>query len=430
MTDDEVARWQGAVAAYVSEAESAADELRLFLAEVRRRGRLGRLLVTRRWLAVRLGRAEELYAVRMAAAEHAYRPVLREVESYVVAMREERRAAGVRERDREEAKRLARVASLERWKKWWASVAQAADLRVWSWEYEGYTLYLVRHDVFRHGRAPLTARELAGILVVLARRGCTRVEWEEGVRRLVEDVVGPGMFSVWWRNVLSATVNTRAREAAEREIVSTAEHVGAALVKAGRPGLETFTVNYQDSVSGWHLALNWPQHLAQPRVDLPALPWASKYDRWRFGNYDGTVSRFDMLTLTVGWSPPNTVDFTQVQTVPVYYSHTRKRWDSQDAAWFAQMLLWDKVSHPGPGGFASGKDFTFSLAEHADAREFVPYVVALADMVTSALLDVACRHGAALPAAARSGSVESPGQGGKPDDLGGVDGRPGEPEVT
>lgn len=394
-TADEVGRWRDAVAAYVREVESAADGLQDVRAEVGRRRRrpAGRLAVIRRRLAERLERAEESYTARTAAAERAYRPVRQEVEALVAVAKEEERAARERKWAREEAERLARVAARDRWKARWADVARAADLRVWSWEYAGQTLLVLRHDALLHRQPALTAREVAKILVVLAGRGCTRVEWGEDARRPAEEVVGPGGFSAWWRDVLSATVNTRTLRAAEQEIVSTTERVGAALHTAGSPGIRTFTVNGHDSVRGWRLALDWPRHVAPPSVELPVLPWAPAGDRWRYGNYDGSPRGYGTLTLTPGWSPPGSVGFAEVWTETIYYSHKRKKWASHTPAWFAWALLRDEISHPGPG---HGDDFTFRLAEHADAREFVPFVVALAGMVTTALLDTARHHGAAL----------------------------------
>ncbi|MGW6912845.1 hypothetical protein ACWGB8_03320 [Kitasatospora sp. NPDC054939] len=280
----------------------------------------------------------------------------------------------------------------DRWKARWADVSRAADLRAWTWEYAGHTLLVLRHDARLHGQPALTAREVAKILVVLAGRGCTRVEWGEDARRPAEEVVGAGEFSAWWRDVLSATVNTRTLQAAEQEIVSTTERVGAALHAAGSPGIRTFTVNYHDSVSGWRLVLDWPRHVAPPSVELPVLPWAPAGDQWWYGNYDGHARAYETLTLTPGWSPPGSVGFAEVWTETVYYSHQRKKWASHTPAWFARSLLRDEISHPGPG---HGDDFTFRLAEHTDAREFVPFVVALAGMVTTALLDVARDHGAA-----------------------------------
>ncbi|MFF5705201.1 hypothetical protein ACFY7H_22265 [Streptomyces sp. NPDC012794] len=316
-----------------------------------------------------------------------------EVEVLVAVAKEEERAAREQEWAREEGERLARVAARDRWEARWANVARAADLRVWTWEYAGHTLLVLRHDARLHRQPALTARELAKIVVVLAGRGCTGAEWAQDARRPAEEVVGPAEFSAWWRDVLSATVNARTLQAAEQEIVFTTEQVGTALHTAGSPGIRTFTVNGYNSVSGWRLTLDWPRHVTPPSVELPVLPWAPAGDRWWNRNYDGRPHDYKTLTLTLGSSPPGSVGFAEEWTETIYYTHKRRKWVSHTPAWFARTLLTDEIRHPGPGGHDT--DYTFRLAEHADAREFVPFVAALADMVTTALLEVARQHGAA-----------------------------------
>ncbi|MFD9594019.1 hypothetical protein ACFWA9_14840 [Kitasatospora sp. NPDC059973] len=393
VTDDEVRRWQDALAAYVRAVDSASARLREVWAKVSRRGALRRVPGARRRGAVRLGRAEEVYTADLAAATRAYRPVRQEVEARVAVAREEERAVRARERDRAEAARLAHIAALRQWKQRWTDLARAADLRTWTWRYEGQALLVLPQDAGRPGQPALTAREVAKLLVVLAGRGCTRVEWEREARRSVEEIVGPGQFPAWWRDVLSATVNTRPREAAEQEITSTAERLGAALDTAGRPGMRVFTVGSQQSVSGWHLALDRPPRLARPGVELPVVPSEPANRGWILWNYDGRVLPYDTLTLTLDRWRRDPVGFAEVRKETIYSTFTRSVWYRRTPAQFARSFLDDEARHYSPW---HENDLSFRLADHADAREFVPYVMALAGMVTSALLAVAQHHGVAL----------------------------------
>ncbi|MEV8100751.1 hypothetical protein AB0P35_42055, partial [Kitasatospora sp. NPDC085879] len=374
-TAGEVDSWRDAAVAYIAEAEAAADEVRQVRARGERQQRARRLPVVRARLAGRRRRAEEAYAARMAAATAAYRPVLEEIDARIAVVREEERTARERAAARAEAERLARYAVFQEWKKQQADAAQAADLRLWSWEHETDVLRVLPYDADRHTQAPLTARELAKLLVVLDGSGSTRAAWEPAARRRVEEVVGAGAFPLWWRGLLCTTVNARAREAAEQEIVATAERVGAALLAAGKPGIETYNAGNSEFVHGWRVVLDWPTHVPPPVVTLPPLPWASRGDRWWYRSYGDTPRDYSTLTLTTVWWPPGSVGFAEVGTEIVYHSFTRKRWNTITAALFAHLLLNDEISHRGPG---QPKDLTLRIGEHADARQFVPFVAALA----------------------------------------------------
>ncbi|WP_395298255.1 hypothetical protein ACF9IK_35945 [Kitasatospora hibisci] len=390
-TAGEVNRWRDAAVAYIAEAEAAADEVRRALAGGGRRSSARRVPVVRARLARRRLRAEEAYTARMAAAAAAYRPVVEEIEVRVAVVREEERVARERAAARAEAERLTRYAEFQEWTKRRTDAAQAADLRLWSWEHEPDVLRVLLHDANRHTQAPLTARELAKILVVLAGRGPLRVAWEPAARRRVEEVTGVGTFPLWWRALLGTTVNAQAREAAEQEIVATAERVVAALVAAGEPGIQSYSAGTSESVRGWRVLLDWPTHVPPPVVTLPPMPWANRGDRWWYRSYGDTPSDYGTLTLTIAGWLPGSVGFTEVRTEIVYHGFTRQRWSTVTAALFAHLLLDDEIRHRGPGQPAY---FTLRIGEHAEARRFVPFVTALAAMVTTALLDLARDNGA------------------------------------
>ncbi|MFD5463032.1 hypothetical protein ACFWIQ_09425 [Kitasatospora sp. NPDC127059] len=384
VTPGEVDIWRDAAVAYIAETEAAADELWQAMARWAPRRRL-----TRARRARRRRSAEEAYAARMAAAAAAYRPVLEQIEARTAIVREEERVARERAAAREKADRAVRYAVFQEWSKRRAAAVQAADLRLLAWEFDADVLRVMVHDIASHTQSPLTARELAKVLVVLHGRRCGRVAWEPAARRRVEETAGAGTFPTWWRDLLCATVNARARHAAEQEIVATAERVGGALLAAGNPGMETYSAGSSESVTGWPVVLDWPEDLLPPTVTPPPLPWANPADRWRLRSYNGRPSVRRTLTLTVGGWPPDSVRFAELGTEIVYHSFTRQRWRTVTPALFARVLLDDEMTHRGPG---YPKEFTLRIAEHADPRQFVPFVTALAGTVTTALLDVACRN--------------------------------------
>ncbi|MEU8512932.1 hypothetical protein AB0C76_15285 [Kitasatospora sp. NPDC048722] len=389
-TPGEVDTWRDAAVAYIAETEAAADELWQAMARWAPRRRLARRLPgagARR--ARRRRSAEDAYAARMAAAAAAYRPVLEQIEARTAIVQEEERVARERAAAREKADRAVRYAVFQEWSKRQAAAVQAADLRLLAWEFDADVLRVMVHDVAIHTQSPLTARELAKVLIVLHGRGCNRVAWEPAARRRVEETAGAGTFPTWWRDLLCATVNARARHAAEQEIVATAERVGRALLHAGNPGMETYSAGSSEFVTGWPVVLDWPEHLPPPAVTPPPLPWANPADRWRLRSYDGRPSDHRTLTLTVGGWPPDSVRFAELGTEIVYQGFTRQRWRTVTPALFARILLDDEMTHRGPG---YPKEFTLRIAEHADPRQFVPFVTALAGTVTTALLDVACRN--------------------------------------
>ncbi|MFC5891010.1 hypothetical protein [Kitasatospora aburaviensis] len=386
----EVDGWRDAAVAYIAEAEAAADEVREVRARGSRRQLARRVPVVRARLAARRRSAEVAYASRMAAAAAAYRPVLEEIDVRIATVREEERVARQRAAARAETERLARYAEFQEWTKRRTDAAQAADLRLWTWEHEPDVLRVLLHDVNRHAQPPLTARELAKITVVLAGRGSARVTWEPAARRRVEEEIAVGTFALWWRGLLDTTVNARAREAAEQEIVTTAERVGAALAAAGEPGVAAYSAGNSDFVRGWRVLLDWPTHVPPPVFTPPPLPWASSGDRWWYRSYGDTPGDYSTLTLRIAGWLPGSVGFAEVGTEIVYHTFTRRRWSTVTAALFARLLLDDEISHRGPG---QPEYFTLRVGEHAQARHFVPFVTALAAMVTTALLDLARDNG-------------------------------------
>lgn len=393
VTDAEVHRWCDAAVAYATETVSAGDALWEAQVRVGRRRLARRLPVIGRRLAHRLRRAEEACAARTAAAEAAYAAVREEIEARIAEAEEETRAAREREEARAEAARRALRAEWDRWKKQQADAAVAADLRVWTWEHSADVFRVLPYDADRRAQRPLTARELAKILVVLGGRGCGRVEWEPAARRPAEEVVGAEAFWAWWWNLVRVTVNTQAMKAARREIVSTAVRVGAALDAAGRPGIRTYTANSYDSVRGWRLTLHWPTHVPPPKVTPPTRRWAPSNHRWWYGSYEAKPFGSSTLVLTLeNWSPGG-VGFATETTETIYHQHKRKKWLRSTPEEKARFLLDDKVRSSGDW---RNKDLDFRLADYADASEFVPFVRALSDMMTSALLDTARRHGVTL----------------------------------
>ncbi|MFI9150549.1 hypothetical protein [Streptomyces sp. NPDC053367] len=393
VTDTEVVRWRDAMLAYATETVSAADMLWEAHMRAHRRWWARKLPLIGRRIAHRLRRTEDACTARLAAADAVYAEVRAEIEARIAAVKEEARAAREREQARAEAGRLALRAEWDRWKKRQADAARAADLRVWTWEHDAEVFRVLAHDAGRHAQAPLSARELARLVVVLGGRGCRRVEWEAAARRPAEEVIGAEAFGPWWWALVRVTVNTQALRVAERDIVATTVRVGAALDAAGRPGIGTYTATSYDSVRGWPLTLRRPTHVPPPRVTPPTRRWAPDRHRWWYGSYEAGLRDSGTLVLTMADRAPGSVGFAVETTETVYHQHKRKKWLRQTPERKARSLLDDKVRSIGDW---RNEDFDFRLSDYAAASEFVPFVQALADMVTSALLDTARRHGVSV----------------------------------
>ncbi|MEW9530151.1 hypothetical protein [Microbispora sp. NPDC049125] len=435
-SDEEARRWSAAAGSYLDEIRAAGDELHEARRRVRRWRPAARLPLVRHGVAAKAREAEERYVRRIRAAADDYRWCSAEIERRLAEVETRRREEARRNQERYEAARRRTQAKVDAWEWTRAANAAAADMAVWGCEIENGTLRVFLHDRRpdpepaqpdheppqpEHGRGPagsgrpLNAREVVRLLVVSsARRGVTRQEWDRAARRAVEASIEASLkasieesveesaegaaegsrkasaeasaearveaadFRSWWAGVISREINKQALDAAVREVAATVDHVARLLDTSGRPGIAAITEkNVHESVEGWRAVFDWSfMTAAPPSVTPPPFPVdTTGGGRWWHGAYDEFTLRavWDDVVLLGGRSrgERRAIAETAPWGISDYTRHQR-RWDYMSASDFARQVFRDRVSYLEPYGYA--KPFGFALADHADARQFVPYV--------------------------------------------------------
>ncbi|MEU4728830.1 hypothetical protein [Streptomyces sp. NPDC023588] len=336
-TPQEVAAWNAATLACLSELTPAIAEFERVEARLRR---WRRRLVSRRWAAAAYGKAAAVLLERVEPAVAAYRPVREVVERRIAEQEAQRIEAGRRVYREQERRREEARARFEEWE--WRQAA--ADRRL---------------------PGGSTPRELAA-------RGETPPAWPAELREAVGDI------DAWWQRVRASVRNEQAREEAVRKVARAITESAAALEAAGRPGISAVKDRPYEVRHGWWVHFTWSGLPDATRLRTPPdMPTGHLYaGQWRADAYHP-----DRILLMR--RPSGAYGLAVVSTESIANGMaTRYTWWEWEIERFAKALVPDRLAYHTTHTLEVA--VRLRLTDHADPAVFVPYAEAVARRATAA----------------------------------------------